>query len=301
MLSHICLCVLAAGSVFGTAPVGRIIYVAFDDTTVLKSIDVTTKKVSNVHQLGDQNYPTWSESSATNQADMYFYNFANDDGVTGMTIGYDLTTNKVAFNWTTAYFWRLAFDPSDPDSLLGLFLNSNNVELHKVSISTGVSTTVGMYTAGYTSPQNSAAYDENSQVFYSFLSNQNGDQAVIGLSAGTGKVVSTGPVNSNLYVCEALLDTSTGKFFGVVMDQTTSNGYLAVIDITSGKVTPVGKAVLSLDACDAGSSLSPTQRLYFAYVKENAGSFLTIWNLDTGALVEQFAVENAVFGMELFE
>eukprot|EP01116_Phalansterium_solitarium_P011047 TRINITY_DN26658_c0_g1_i1.p1 TRINITY_DN26658_c0_g1~~TRINITY_DN26658_c0_g1_i1.p1 ORF type:complete len:306 (-),score=133.28 TRINITY_DN26658_c0_g1_i1:193-1110(-) len=292
-----CFLVANAGNI-----TGKIIYVAFDTDTVLKSINLASNNaITTVLKFPPYQYPQWSESSATNQNNMFFYNFIANDDVTGVTVGVDVIKKKTQFSWKTDYFWRIAYDPSDPDFIYGLSIYENNILLEKINITSGHNKTLGMLPEGLINPGNSAVYDETAQVFYAYLYDPNNSPVVVGIDVSTGAVTSNVASNPNLYVCEAVRDASSGKFFGLIMDE-KSDGWLATLDPKTGKITAVGTKKLAISSCDAGSALSTKQRLYFAYVKTDDGnSAITAWNLDNGDLVEQFVVENAVFGMQLFE
>jgi len=295
------LCLIASLVAFAHATsTGRIIYIAFDDTTTVKAINLATKNsVSVLHTFASGNYPTWSESAAANTT-QYFYSFINDDGVTGTAFGFDVTTKVETFNWTSPYFWRVGYDPADPEHLFGLNIGDNNVYLVKLDLADGTNVTVGKYPDGIVSPSNSAVYDSNAHVFYAFLADANGDTLVIGVNAVTGKQVSRAPINDSLYVCECVYDAATSVFYSLIMDG-NSDAWLAKLDPKTGAITRVGTKSLSISACDAGADLSQKQRQYFAYVKGDTSPEVTIWSLDSGDLVEHFAVENAVFGLQFFE
>jgi len=303
LLVAVVLCCTSFSAASNVAAVsGSIYYVAFDSDTTLKSIDLANKnKVAEVLKFPPYQYPTWSESSATNGHDMMYYNFIANDDVTGITVGVNITEKKIVFSWKTNYFWRLAFNPSDPEYVYGLTIG-NNIILQRVNISDGKVDTLGHLPDGLTQPDNSAVFDMDADIFYAFVANENSDTSIFGIDVVAGKVVSNATVDPDtLYLCESVKDESTGTFYGVVMDG-DSNAWLAKIDVKTGKVTKVGTDKMAVSSCDADSALSEKQRLYFAYIKDNDGnSQITVWNLDTGALVEHFVVENAVFGMQMYE
>jgi len=292
----------AAVASYAANVTGTIVYVAFDSDTTLKGINLASKnKVSQLLKFPPYQYPTWSESSTTNQYDMFFYNFINNDDVTGITVGVNVTEKKIKFSYKTNYFWRLGFDPTNPEFLYGLTMPNNNILLQRINITDGKAKTVGQFPAGDTQPDNSAVFDDTAGVFYAYVGNAAGGTSVFGIDVSSGLIVSNGTVDSSYYICEAVKDESTGTFYGIVMDS-DSNAWLAKLNPKTGAATKVGTAKFAISSCDAGSSLSSSQRLYFAYIKDNEGnSEITVWNLDTGALVEHFDVENAVFGMQLFE
>jgi len=299
-----CLLVIAslalqvAASDTPAAVTGKLVYIAFDDTTSVKTIDLATKnKVETVFTFYSGNYPQWSESSAANET-MLFYSFVNSDGFTGTTIGFDLPSKSVAFNVSTLWFWRLGYAQTDPTHVVGLWIGDNNVYATRVDITDGTNVTYGHFPDGFTSPSNSAVYDSATDIFYAFLSNGS-TTMVFGMSA-EGHIVSHSMVDQNIEICECVKDDVTGKFYTVVQDG-NSNAWLGHFNPKNGVITPVGKAKYPIQACDADGALSATQNLYFAYVKSNEGSEITVWNLNNGDLVEHFVVENAVFGMQFFE
>eukprot|EP01116_Phalansterium_solitarium_P002071 TRINITY_DN1192_c0_g1_i1.p1 TRINITY_DN1192_c0_g1~~TRINITY_DN1192_c0_g1_i1.p1 ORF type:complete len:327 (+),score=98.17 TRINITY_DN1192_c0_g1_i1:66-983(+) len=292
-----CLLVANAGNI-----TGKIVYVSFGSDTVLKSINLASKNaVTTLLKFPPYSYPTWSQSSTSNQNNMFFYNFVGTDSF-GVTVGVDVTTKKTLFSWNTDYFWRIGYDPSEPDSVFGLSIAENNILLEQINITSGQNKTLGMLPDGLITPANSAVYDDAAKVFYAYLYDPSYNPFVVGIDVTTGAVVSNGTWDAySYYVCEAVRDESTGTFFGLVYDG-KSDAWLATLDPITGKITAVGSTKMAISACDAGSALSSKQRLYFAYVKTADGnSRITVWNLDSGDLVEQFVVEEAVFGLQLFE
>src|SRR5688572_326626 len=45
----------------------------------------------------------------------------------GTTFGFDVTSRRVTFNWTTTYMWRLAFDSAEPGAIRLLSLVSTTL------------------------------------------------------------------------------------------------------------------------------------------------------------------------------
>jgi len=298
------LCAAAGGIVeaSGAGPTGRLVYMSFDSTTTLKQITLSgaNHPVTALTKFADEtNYPTWSESSARDLNTTYFYNFYESDG-NGTLVGVNVMTKKVLFRHPTPYFWRVAYDPTSPEAVFGLWIGDNNVYLTRVNKTNGEMVTIGAYPDGFTSPSNSAVYDSSMHTFYAFLSDGSSTK-VFGMDATTGDVVTTATVSDDYYVCESVRDDATGVFYAVVMDS-DSNVWLGNLNPHTGAIKAVGTGKLAASACDADSALSSAQGLYFAYVKDNSGnSVMTVWSLATGALVQKFDVENAVFGMQLFE
>jgi len=285
------------------APSGKLVYVNYNGTsTLIKVIDLANDNHISVSMVLSENQiqPTWSESSASDGNSTFFYSFIGADGVNGLLAGFDVNAKKELFHFTAPYLWRVGYDPSEPDALYGLSLMTNDVELVQVNLTTHASRVVGKLPNGFTSPYNSAIYPNVTRAFYAFLQGTNGDIDVIGINVDTGKVTSKAAVDT-VYVCEAVLDENSGIVFGVVQDS-NSDAYLSKIDPVSGKITRVGTGKISVSACDADGTLSSAQRLYYAYIKNDSGnSEITIWNLDTGVLVQHFAIEQYVYGLQYFD
>jgi len=285
------------------APTGKLVYVNYNGTaTLLKVIELANDNHISVSMVfpGNEMQPTWSESSASDGNSTFFYSFIQGDGVTGLLVGVDVNMKRELFHFDAPYFWRIGYDSSEPDALYGLSLMTNDVELVQVNLTTRMSRVIGKLPNSFTSPYNSAIYSNVTRTFYAFLQGTNGDIDVFGISVDTGKVTSKASEDT-VYVCEAVLDGNSGNVYGVVQDS-NSDAYLAKIDPVSGKTTRVGTDKFEVSACDADGTLSSSQRLYYAYLKDDSGnSQISIWNLDTGVLVQHFAIEQYVYGMQYFD
>jgi len=284
------------------APSGKIVYISYTVGTQLKAIDLANNnKINVLLTLPVEQSPTWSESSASDGNSTFFYSFIEETGNNGHLVGFDVNAKKQVFRFETPYFWRIGYDSSTPDGVYGLTLLANNVQLVKVNTTTKKSETLGSLPNGFTQPSNSAVYSNVTKTFYAYLQNAAGTATdVLGISIESGKPTTKAVVN-DVYVCEVVLDESTGLYYGVVMDS-NNDVYLAKIDPVTGKSTAVGTKKLAASACDAGGALSSWQRLYFAYVKDNNwNSLITIWNMETGELEQNFQIENSVYGMQYFD